>query len=119
MRSTVQDLDLQVETLLLGRMRAERERQAKQYRSEGEEASTRIRSDADRQKALILAEAARDAQIVRGEGDARAAAIFADAYGKSPEFYSYQRWLETLRRGLEKNSSLILSNGDPLLNLQR
>lgn len=104
---------------IFDRMRAERERQAKQYRSEGEEASTRIRSDADRQKALILAEAARDAQIVRGEGDARAAAIFADAYGKSPEFYSYQRWLETLRRGLEKNSSLILSNNAPLLNLQR
>lgn len=104
---------------IFDRMRAERERQAKQYRSEGEEESTRIRSDADRQKALILAEAARDAQIVRGEGDARAAAIFADAYGKSPEFYSYQRWLETLRKGLEKNSSLILSNSAPLLNLQR
>ena len=58
-------------------------------------------------------------QIIRGEGDARAAAIFADAYGKSPEFYSYQRWLETLRKGLEKNSSLILSNSAPLLNLQR
>lgn len=104
---------------IFDRMRTERERQAKQYRSEGEEESTRIRSDADRQKALILAEAARDAQIVRGEGDARAAAIFADAYGKSPEFYSYQRWLETLRKGLEKNSSLILSNSAPLLNLQR
>lgn len=104
---------------IFDRMRTERERQAKQYRSEGEEESTRIRSDADRQKALILAEAARDAQIVRGEGDARAAAIFAEAYGKSPEFYSYQRWLETLRKGLEKNSSLILSNTEPLLNLQR
>lgn len=104
---------------IFDRMRAERERQAKQYRSEGDEEATRIRSDADRQKALILAEAARDAQIVRGEGDARAAAVFAEAYGKSPEFYSYQRWLETLRKGLEKNSSLILSNNAPLLNLQR
>ncbi len=104
---------------IFDRMRAERERQAKQYRSEGDEEATRIRSDADRQKALILAEAARDAQIVRGEGDARAAAVFADAYGKSPEFYSYQRWLETLRKGLEKNSSLILSNNAPLLNPQQ
>ena len=104
---------------IFDRMRAERERQAKQYRSEGDEEATRIRSDADRQKALILAEAARDARIVRGEGDARAAAVFAEAYGKSPEFYSYQRWLETLRKGLEQNSSLILSNNAPLLNLQR
>lgn len=113
------DLPADNQRAIFDRMRAERERQAKQYRSEGVEESTRIRSDADRQKAVILAEAARDAQVVRGEGDARAAAIFAGAYSKAPEFYSFQRWLETMRKGLKENSTMVLSNEAPLLNLQR
>ncbi len=113
------DLPADNQRAIFDRMRAERERQAKQYRSEGEEESTRIRSDADRQKAIILAEAARDAQVVRGEGDARAASIFAGAYSKAPEFYSFQRWLETLRKGLKENSTMVLSNEVPMLNMQR
>lgn len=113
------DLPADNQRAIFDRMRAERERQAKQYRSEGEEESTRIRSDADRQKAIILAEAARDAQVVRGEGDARAASIFASAYSKAPEFYSFQRWLETLRKGLKENSTMVLSNEVPMLNMQR
>lgn len=112
------DLPADNQRAIFDRMRAERERQAKQYRSEGEEESTRIRSDADRQKAIILAEAARDAQVVRGEGDARAASIFASAYSKAPEFYSFQRWLETLRKGLKENSTMVLSNEVPMLNMQ-
>lgn len=99
-------------------MRAERERQAKQYRSEGEEESTRIRSDADRQRALILAEAAREAQMERGKGDAQAAAAYAEAYSKSPEFYAYQRWLEAMRKSFKDNSKMVLTNEAPLLNLQ-
>ena len=109
--------DLPAENLraIFDRMRAERERQAKQYRSEGEEESTRIRSDADRQKAIILADAARDSQIIRGDADARAAQIFADAYGKNKDFYAFQRWLEAMRTSFNENSKMVLSSPEAIL----
>ncbi len=109
--------DLPEENLraIFGRMRAERERQAKQYRSEGEEESTRIRSDADRQKAVILADAARDAQIIRGDADARAAEIYATAYNKNKDFYSFQRWLEAMRSSFGEHSKMVISSPDALL----
>ena len=112
------DLPPENQRAIFGRMRAERERQAKQYRSEGEEESTRIRSDADRQRAVILAEAARAAQVERGMGDAKAAAVYAQAYNKAPQFYAYQRWLDAMRKSLKENSKLVLSNETPLLNQQ-
>ena len=113
------DLPPENQRAIFGRMRAERERQAKQYRSEGEEESIRIRSDADRQRAVILAEAVRDAQMKRGEGDAVAASEYAAAYSRSPEFYSYQRWLEAMKKSFGENSRMVLTNQSPLLNLQR
>ena len=112
------DLPPENQRAIFGRMRAERERQAKQYRSEGEEESTRIRSDADRQRAVILAEAAREAQIKRGEGDASAASIYAQSYNKAPQFYAYQRWLEAMRKSLKENSKMVLANEAPLLSPQ-
>ncbi|MBB5142576.1 protease modulator HflC [Desulfovibrio intestinalis] len=112
------DLPPENQRAIFGRMRAERERQAKQYRSEGEEESTRIRSDADRQRAVILAEAAREAQITRGTGDAKAASIYAQSYNKAPQFYAYQRWLEAMRKSLKENSKMVLANEAPLLNPQ-
>lgn len=113
------DLPQENQRAIFERMRAERERQAKQYRSEGEEESTRIRSDADRQKAVIVAEAEKDAQMVRGQGDAKAAATYAEAYGKSPDFYAYQRWLQAMRKSFQENSKVVLSNDTPLLDLQK
>lgn len=113
------DLPAENQRAIFGRMRAERERQAKQYRSEGQEEATRIRSDADRQKALILAEANREAQVLYGQGDAQAAAVYAAAYGKSPEFYSYQRWLDALRKSFKENSKMVLGSQVPLLDLQK
>ena len=112
------DLPAENQRAIFGRMRAERERQAKQYRSEGEEESTRIRSDADRQRAVILAEAARAAEVERGKGDAQAAAIYAEAYNRAPQFYAYQRWLATLRSSLKENSRIVLGTTAPLLNQQ-
>lgn len=113
--------DLPPENLraIFGRMRAERERQAKQYRSEGDEESTRIRSDADRQKAIILAEAARDGQVIRGDADAKAAATYAAAYGKNPDFYAFQRWLEAMKTSFSKNSKMVLSSPAPLIERQK
>lgn len=113
------DLPQENQRAIFERMRAERERQAKQYRSEGDEESTRIRSDADRQKALILAEAAREAQVERGRGDAQAAAAYAETYSRSPDFYAFQRWLEAMRKSFKENSKMVLSNDAPLLDLQK
>lgn len=113
------DLPAENQRAIFERMRAERERQAKQYRSEGEEESTRIRSDADRQRALILADAAREAQVERGAGDAKAAGVYSEAYGKSPDFYAYQRWLEAMRKSFKENSKMVLSSDSPVLNLQK
>lgn len=113
------DLPTENQLAIFERMRAERERQAKQYRSEGEEESTRIRSDADRQSALILAEATREAQMERGRGDARAAGEYSKAYEKAPDFYAYQRWLEAMRKAFRENSKMVISNGAPLLDLQK
>lgn len=109
------DLPAENQRAIFGRMRAERERQAKQYRSEGVEESTRIRSDADRQRAVELAEAAKKSEIIRGEGDALAAKTYADAFGKSPEFFEFQRGLEALRKSLRDNSRVILSQDSPIL----
>ena len=112
------DLPPENQRAIFGRMRAERERQAKQYRSEGEEESTRLRSDADRQRAVILAQATRDAQIARGAADASAAATYADAYNKSPEFYAYMRWLEAMKKSFKENSKMVLSSETPLMGPQ-
>lgn len=109
------DLPLENQRAIFGRMRAERERQAKQYRSEGVEESTRIRSDADRQRAVELAEAAKKSEIIRGEGDALAAKTYADAFGQSVEFFDFQRGLEALRKSLRENSRVILSHDNPIL----
>lgn len=113
------DLPQENQRAIFERMRAERERQARQYRSEGDEESARIRSDADRQKALILAEAAREAQVERGRGDAQAAAAYAETYSKAPDFYAFQRWLEAMRKSFRENSKMVLSNDSPLLDLQK
>ena len=109
------DLPTENQRAIFGRMRAERERQAKQYRSEGVEESTKLRSVADRERALILAEANRRASVIRGEGDAAAARIYARAFSGAPEFYEFQRGLEALKKGLKDNSRVVITNDDPFL----
>ena len=91
------DLPAENQRAIFERMRAERERQATQYRSEGVEEATKIRSGADKERALILADANKQAQVLRGEGDAEAARIFAEAFSRSPEFFEFQRGLEAAR----------------------
>ena len=102
------DLLPENEKAVFGRMQAERHRQAKQYRSEGEEEAQRIRAEADKEKAMILAEAYREAQILRGEGDAKAARIYAGAYNQDPQFYAFTRSLESYQKSLKDKSTLIL-----------
>ncbi|UZP66025.1 protease modulator HflC [Desulfovibrio mangrovi] len=109
------DLPPENQRAIFGRMRAERERQAKQYRSEGQEESTTIKSTADKEQAVILAEARRQASIIRGEGEALSTRIFAEALSKSPEFYEFQRSLEAYKKSLTGNTRILLSPDDPFL----
>ncbi len=90
------------------RMEAERKRVANQLRSTGAAEAEKIRADADRQREVILAEAYRDAQRVKGGGDARASAIYADAYSHNPEFYAFYRSLETYQQGLKGKGDVLV-----------
>jgi len=103
------DLPAENERAIFGRMRAERERQAKQYRSEGQEEASKIRSLAERERTIILAEAERKAAALRGLGEAEATRIFAEALEQSPEFYSFKRSLEAYEKSFEDNTSMVLT----------
>lgn len=109
------DLPKENERAVFGRMRTERERQAKRYRSEGQEAALKIRAEADREKTIILAEAYRQSQELRGVGDAEAARIYADAYNQDPEFYSFVRSLESYRKAIDEKTTLVMSQEDEFL----
>ncbi|MGB0135280.1 protease modulator HflC [Dokdonella sp.] len=98
------------------RMRSERKQVADSLRAEGNEAAERIRADADRQVQILKAEAYREAQTGRGEGDAQAAKIYADSYGKDAEFYAFYRSLEAYRESLNApNGVLVLDPNSEFL----
>ena len=109
------DLPQENERAVFGRMRTERERQAKKYRSEGQEEALKLRAAADRERTVILAESYRNAQVLRGEGDAEATKIYAAAYNKDPEFYSYVKTLETYEETLGGESWLLLTTDSDYL----
>ena len=90
------------------RMEAERTRVAKDYRSRGAEAAERIRADADRQRTVTLAEAYRDAEKTRGDGDGKAAGIYAKAYNKDREFYSFYRSLTAYKNSFNAQSDMMV-----------
>ncbi len=102
------DLPPDVSNSVFSRMKAERLRVAKDFRSRGGEAAERIRADADRQSTVILAEAYRDAERQRGEGDAQATDIYAQAYGKDQDFYSFSRSLTAYRQSFGDKSDILL-----------
>ena len=90
------------------RMIAERKRIANQLRSEGSAASEKIRADADKQREVIIADAFRDAQKIKGEGDAKAAEIYSNAYGKNPEFYAFYRSQEAYKNSFKSKSDVMV-----------
>jgi membrane protease subunit HflC len=102
---------------VFARMRAERERIARQYRAEGEETAIKLRAGADRQRDELLAAAYRDAEKLKGDGDAQAARIYGEAYGKNPDFYKFLRTLESYKKILNDKTSIILSSDSELLKL--
>lgn len=99
------------------RMRAERERIARQYRAEGEEQALSIRADADRQKEEILSAAYKEAEKIRGAGDAEATRIYGQAYSKNPHFYKLLRTLESYKKILDDKTTAILSSDSELLKV--
>ena len=103
------DLPEKNEQTVFGRMRSERERQAKKFRAEGDEEARKIRSESDKQVQILLADATQQGEVIRGEGDANATRIFAEAYGRDPDFYAFQRTLEAYRSALASGTTVILS----------
>jgi membrane protease subunit HflC len=99
------------------RMRAERQRMAKKYRSEGEEEAIKIRADADKQRRTVLAQAYRESESIKGEGEAAAARIYADAFSKDPRFYKLVRTLQAYEKFLNENTTVVLSTDSDLLRL--
>ena len=111
------DLPSQNLAATFDRMRAEREREATDERARGNEAAQRIRAQADRTVVELVSEAQREAEIVRGEADALRNGIFADAFGRDPEFFEFYRSLTAYSRALKgENSSMVLSPDSEFFN---
>ncbi len=99
------------------RMKAEREREATDERARGNEAAQRVRAQADRTVVELVSDARREAEITRGEADAERNAIFAEAFGKDPEFFEFYRSLSAYERALRGgNSSMVLSPDSEFFN---
>ena len=90
------------------RMESERKRVANELRSTGTADGEKIRADADRQREVIVAEAYRDAQKVKGEGDAKASALFADSFGRDPQFAAFYRSLDAYRASFRSKSDVMV-----------
>ena len=91
------------------RMKAERQRIAKQYRSEGEEAAREIRAQADKERKILVADAYKQSEIIRGKADAKAALIYARAYGRDPKFYAFTRSLQAYRDSVRPGDRLVIT----------
>jgi membrane protease subunit HflC len=97
------------------RMRAERERIARKYRSEGTEEASKIRAEADKEKKIILSQAYEKAQKLQGEGDAMAIRIYAEAYQKDSEFYKFLRSLQAYEKFIDNKTTAILPTDAEIL----
>lgn len=102
------DLPQEVSSSVYQRMRAERERVAREFRSQGAESAEQISAEADKQKQVILANAQREAENVRGRGDAESADIYAKSFGKNPEFYSFYRSLQAYQASFENTQDTLV-----------
>ena len=90
------------------RMKSERQQVANELRSTGGAEGEKIRADADRQRDVLVAEAYRDAQKVKGEGDAKAATLYADAFGRDPQFAQFYRSLDAYKASFSKKSDVLV-----------
>ncbi len=109
------DLPPEIANSIYNRMRTERERIAKEYRSEGKEEATKIRAETDKERTILIAEAYKTEQAVRGEGDAKSIKIYADAFEKDPGFYSFIRSMEAYKNSLKTDTTILLSEDSDFL----
>ncbi len=106
------DLPNEVSQSVYRRMNAEREKEARELRSEGKEIAEGMRAEADRKVTVIEAEAVRDAEIIRGDGDATATKVYADSFNRDPEFYSFTRSLNAYQQTFSGGSDIMLLQPD-------
>lgn len=108
-RLTRTDLPEQNLEATFARMRAERDREAADEIGRGNEAAQRVRAAAERSKVEIVSQAGKEAEVIRGEADAKRNAIYAEAFGKDPEFFAFTRSLTSYERALQAgNSSMVM-----------
>jgi membrane protease subunit HflC len=104
------DLPFETSQSVYDRMKSERQREAKELRAQGVEWAQAIQAKADRERTVILSEAQRESKIAHGEADAEANRLFADAFGRDPQFYKLYRSLQTYRQTLaEAAPTLVLT----------
>ncbi len=106
------DLPPDVSESVYRRMIAEREKEARERRSQGQELAEGIRAAADREVTVLQANAFRDAELVRGEGDATATRIYAEAFDRDPEFYSFTRSMRAYQQSFDGNGDILLIEPD-------
>ena len=102
------DLVPEISSDVYRRMESERKRVANELRATGQAEGEKIKAEADRARQIIVAEAYRDAQRTKGEGDAQASRIYADAFQRNPEFYSFYRSMEAYRQSLRSKSDVMV-----------
>lgn len=102
------DYPMEISDSVYRRMDAERKRVANELRATGNAESEKIRADADRQREVILANAYRDAQKVKGDGDAKASALYAAAFGRNAEFYAFYRSMEAYKQSFKSKSDVMV-----------
>ena len=106
------DLPPEVSESVYQRMRAERERVARDLRAQGAEAAEKIRANADRERVVIVADAYREAEQLRGEGDGKAAEIYANAYNQDSEFYAFYRSLNAYKNSFSDSGDVMVLQPD-------
>jgi len=106
------DLPPDVSESVYQRMNAEREKEAREHRSQGQELAEGIRAAADREVTVLEANAYRDSELIRGEGDATATATYAKAFNQDPEFYSFTRSLRAYQDAFHGNGDIMLLQPD-------
>jgi membrane protease subunit HflC len=106
------DLPPDVSESVYQRMNAEREKEAREHRSQGRELAEGIQASADREVTVIRAEAYREAEFIRGSGDAEATGTYADAFNQDPEFYSFTRSLRAYQDAFQNNGDILLLQPD-------
>ena len=106
------ELSDEVSESVYNRMRQERARIASELRAEGSESATKIRAGADRERTVILANAYKESQTIRGDGDASSANIYASAYNKDQEFYSFYRSIQAYKNSIGTANDILVLDGE-------